>query len=145
MPRFNAPDSNISDDDLKEIFGDQHPRAIGCQRSSSNPPFIKIQPAGSSYKVRFEKHQGALDRLKRYVPAANRKWSQTERAWFIHPDSIEQACRALEEAFGGRIKRPEPINLKSQVQDQRKIKLEYLGACKPHGPSQEPMAYGFAN
>src|SRR5262249_32307330 len=36
-------------------------------------------------------------------------------------------------------------NLKSQVQDQRKIKLEYLGACKPHGASQEPMAYGFAN
>jgi hypothetical protein len=134
-------------DEFDEIFGENTPSIIACNRARTvnNPPFIKIEPAGSSYLVRFTYNSQAVALLKRDIRPEHRKWSGTDKGWFIHPDAIEPACLALEAVFGGRVKRPAPIDLKTAVTDQRRIRLEYLGACKQRSGSTENSAYGFAN
>jgi hypothetical protein len=134
-------------DEFDEIFGEKAPTIIACNRArtASMPPFIKIEPAGSSYLVRFPYNPQAVALLKRDIRPEHRKWSGADKGWFIHPDAIEPACLALEAVFGGRVKRPTPIDQRTPVIDQRRIRLEYLGVCKQRSGSQQQSAYGFAN
>ena len=129
-----------------EIFDDQPirpqaPTTFACRRNQAvrSDPFIKITPYQGSYLVKFPYNDDAIRMLKIKIPVQHRNYLKEQRAWVIHPDSIEAMCQTLEEVFHGRIVRPEPITAEAN-EETRILRVEYLGACRSRG--DQSSAYG---
>lgn len=97
---------------------------------SERRPHISIKEHNGAYLINMDKNQAVIDRFKQLIPSNNRRFDPSlNNGWVIAPESIEIACQILESVFGGRIKRPAPIqnpfagDVKTEL-----FRVEYVGS-----------------
>jgi len=107
-------------------------------------PHITIWEFHGAYVVNMPKDQRVIDLWKTRIGSAFRKFQPNlNNGWLFDPCVIEIVCQTLEEVYGGKIKRPDPIGRTQPEIETRIFPVEYVGSChqRPLNPQGRSETY----